>query len=450
MKNKLKYKFLSAIIIGTIVLPTCIYLIIPSALAQENSFQNISVQEAYRMIRKEKKKENLVILDVRDTTEFNLGHLYDSILIPLNELEARISELEDYKTSKIIIYCKSGYRSHQASEILVEYGFTKIYNMLGGILAWMDVGYPIWTTSHYVMIDRFHQQIEPLLLHNMGCASCTENQECPSDGEFTNVISEVLEQDDDHTTIFNSYEFDNTTYEQIVTTTFLWRYNEFTDEINRTGYFNSVEITTEDKYTQFYSLIYLVQHEEFTLTISTFLTSLNSEIYNTSFTNIVYIPANEKSISSKEFVEFDSSVTLSQHYKLLGKVANKMAKIYKVSGYKSGDENFAELSRAYNTMKEEIKTLSKLVKKELPEYDRQILQGIAILMDPPWWVCAAAAFTCGFFIGYIVSCAIAAAVTAGVAFAACVSSVAAAVGIAYTLVMSCTITCCCMGYTICC
>ncbi|NVM36220.1 MAG: hypothetical protein HWN81_11540 [Candidatus Lokiarchaeota archaeon] len=66
MKKNLKYKFLSAIIIGIILLPICTNFIILKALAQENSFQNISVQEAYSMIKKEKKTENLVILDVRE------------------------------------------------------------------------------------------------------------------------------------------------------------------------------------------------------------------------------------------------------------------------------------------------------------------------------------------------------------------------------------------------
>ncbi len=268
--------------------------------------------------------------------------------------------------------------------------------------------------------------------------------------EFTNVIYEVLEQDDDHIKFFYSYESDGTTYEETVTVTFLWKYIEFKDEINRTGYFISVENTTNDIYTQFYSLIYSVQHEEFLLTVSTLLTPLNSEMYNTSVTTITYIPANEKSISSQEFVEFESSVTLSQHYKLLGKVAGNMARIYKKSGYKSGDESFLELNQAYLTMEKEIKTLYRLVKEELSEYNFQILQSIAILADPPWWVCLSASFVCGFFIGYIITCAIASIFTGGAAFLACVASIAAAIGIAYTIIMACTTTCCCMGYTICC
>ncbi|KKM63034.1 hypothetical protein LCGC14_1515650 [marine sediment metagenome] len=132
------------------------------------------------MIKKDKNSESLIILDVRDTKDFNLGHLYDSILIPINELVTRIGELEDHKTSEIIIYCKSGSRSQQASEILVEYGFTKVYKMEGGILAWIDADYPIWTVSHHITVDeitdeKFELLIEPFLLYNKGCSTSNED-----------------------------------------------------------------------------------------------------------------------------------------------------------------------------------------------------------------------------------------------------------------------------------
>ncbi|GAG69301.1 unnamed protein product, partial [marine sediment metagenome] len=115
---------------------------------EEQTFQNITVDTAYNMIKKENKYPNLIILDVRTPYEYKKGHLYDAILIPYDELEfeERISEIEGYKNSEIIVYCKSSHRSTLASEILVENGFTNIYNMLGGILAWIDADYPIWTT----------------------------------------------------------------------------------------------------------------------------------------------------------------------------------------------------------------------------------------------------------------------------------------------------------------
>ena len=133
--------------------------------AEEQTFQNITVDTAYKMIKKENKYPNLMILDVRTPCEYDMGHLYDAILIPHDELKTSFRGLEECKNSEIIVYCKSGKRSQQASEILVEYGFTKVYNMLGGIMAWMDADYPIRTTYHYITVDKSIDRIEALLLY---------------------------------------------------------------------------------------------------------------------------------------------------------------------------------------------------------------------------------------------------------------------------------------------
>jgi len=194
--------------------------------------------------------------------------------------------------------------------------------MLGGILAWIDAKYPIWTTQHYITVDgkakpKIH--IEPLLPYQTGCPSCTDNQECPDNSETITITSTVLEQDENHIVILLTYEFDGITYEFTIINTLLWSYDEITNELNRTASFILIEITTDDMYMQFYEFNYLVQHEEYNLTLYTILTPLNSEIYNSSFTILSYIPADEKSITSMEIVKFNSSVTLSQQYAILGK-----------------------------------------------------------------------------------------------------------------------------------
>jgi len=119
---------------------------------------NISVHTAYDMITNTTQYPDLIILDVRNYNEFNLEHLYNATLIPLNELATRISELEPYNDTEIIVYCRTGVRSQQGSDILVANNFTKVYNMLGGITAWKEAGYEVWTRSisfsfnHFVVI----------------------------------------------------------------------------------------------------------------------------------------------------------------------------------------------------------------------------------------------------------------------------------------------------------
>ena len=86
------------------------------------------------------KGDDLVILDVRTKEEYEseTGHLKGAILLPIQELETRYTELDSLKTKEIVAYCRSGLRSERASKFLGEKGF-KVYNMLGGILEWNKV-----------------------------------------------------------------------------------------------------------------------------------------------------------------------------------------------------------------------------------------------------------------------------------------------------------------------
>jgi len=237
------------------------------------------------------------------------------------------------------------------------------------------------TTFHNVTVNivdgEIVLQIEPLLLPETGCVSCAENQTCPSGNKPTNITSTVLEQEESHIVILLTYEVNGTTFEVTIAKTLLWSYEGLTDEVNRTASFVSTEITAEDVSMQFYSLSYLVQHVEYNLTVYTNLTPLNSETYNTSFTIMNYAPADKSGPTSLEFVEFNSSVTLSQQYAILGKVAKEVGKVYE----KSGNETLAQLAEGYYNMEEEAKVLSKLVEKQLQEYDNLIISSNALIID---------------------------------------------------------------------
>jgi len=83
---------------------------------------------------------NLVILDVRTQEEYDIEHIQNAVLIPVQELENRVGEL--FKDETLLVYCRTGNRSQTAVNILEENGFTKIYHMNGGITAWKSAGYP--------------------------------------------------------------------------------------------------------------------------------------------------------------------------------------------------------------------------------------------------------------------------------------------------------------------
>jgi rhodanese-related sulfurtransferase len=143
IKNKNKIALFGTIIIITSFIIMTIF--IPQILANNDTtkdYEDISVDVAYSMINDTVSLPNLIILDIRSQSEYDSGHLNNSILIPVDELENRLNEIDEYQNIEIIVHCRSGSRSRTASEILTTNGFSKIYNMLGGIYAWIDAGYP--------------------------------------------------------------------------------------------------------------------------------------------------------------------------------------------------------------------------------------------------------------------------------------------------------------------
>lgn len=87
--------------------------------------------------------KNAVVLDVREESEYQLGHVLNSLLIPLGKLDERIGELEKYKEQPIVVVCRTGNRSGMACATLGKRGFTQAYNLAGGIVAWQKANLPL-------------------------------------------------------------------------------------------------------------------------------------------------------------------------------------------------------------------------------------------------------------------------------------------------------------------
>ena len=99
---------------------------------QANTYRSISMDEAMTMMAQE---SGYIILDVRRPDEFAAGHIPNAINVPNETIDtAEIPELPD-KDQLILVYCRSGRRSKEASEKLVKLGYTNIVEF-GGILDW--------------------------------------------------------------------------------------------------------------------------------------------------------------------------------------------------------------------------------------------------------------------------------------------------------------------------
>jgi rhodanese-related sulfurtransferase len=98
----------------------------------------VSATEAASMIEERK---DLQLIDVRTAAEYADGHLAKAKLIPLQEIETRLAEID--KSKPVLLYCRSGHRSGNALKILQGKGFTQAKHVEGGINAWQAVGLPV-------------------------------------------------------------------------------------------------------------------------------------------------------------------------------------------------------------------------------------------------------------------------------------------------------------------
>lgn len=79
----------------------------------------------------DKKKDEVLIIDVRSSEEYKAGHIPNAININVDELESKLNEIGDYKNKPIIAYCNTGKKSGKAAEILVNNGFQDVTNAQG-------------------------------------------------------------------------------------------------------------------------------------------------------------------------------------------------------------------------------------------------------------------------------------------------------------------------------
>jgi len=97
----------------------------------------ITTNEAIYMMA----NQNVVIVDVRTPAEFSSGHIPGAISLELNEIRYMVNFVILDVNQTILVYCRSGVRSAEASAILAEMGYRNVYDF-GGILSWTgDIQY---------------------------------------------------------------------------------------------------------------------------------------------------------------------------------------------------------------------------------------------------------------------------------------------------------------------
>ncbi len=83
--------------------------------------------------------DDTILLDVRESNEWNMAHIPGAVFIPLAEVEEKVEGLVP-RERKVIVYCASGNRSAFAADSMRQMGYADVASMAGGIRGWVDAG----------------------------------------------------------------------------------------------------------------------------------------------------------------------------------------------------------------------------------------------------------------------------------------------------------------------
>jgi len=96
----------------------------------------VSVNQAYDLYQ-----EGTFVLDVREQSEWDQGHIPGASLIPLGELPDRLEDIP--ADTEVVVVCRTGNRSATGRDILRQAGFAQTASMAGGMVQWQNAGYPV-------------------------------------------------------------------------------------------------------------------------------------------------------------------------------------------------------------------------------------------------------------------------------------------------------------------
>ncbi|MCH4887407.1 rhodanese-like domain-containing protein [Acidaminobacter sp. JC074] len=113
-----------------LVITLLMSLVLVSCSSDAIEYETITAEAA-----KELMVEGNIILDVRTQMEYDEGHIENATLLPLDQINAGEVDILEDKNQVILVYCRSGNRSAQASKALVELGYTNVKDF-GGIINW--------------------------------------------------------------------------------------------------------------------------------------------------------------------------------------------------------------------------------------------------------------------------------------------------------------------------
>jgi thioredoxin len=175
MIHTMKKLLFSVTLIFSFIMASCQQPSSPGSTG-EKIYQTVSVEKFSQLLEQ---NASAFIIDVRTPQEFNSGHIAGAANVDFYDATFKtvLSKLD--KSRKVLVYCKSGGRSSSAMEMMKEMGFSEVYNLDGGMLAWSNANQPIEnantaTATTGMSEEQYLQKVaeQPLVLVDFNAVWC--------------------------------------------------------------------------------------------------------------------------------------------------------------------------------------------------------------------------------------------------------------------------------------
>jgi len=115
-------------------------LFLHSVYKEKNkSYQNVNVDQMTRLIN----QQNAQVVDVRPQEAYAQGHIVNAINMPLEDIKSGQAKFSKLKKKPVVVYCQVGKVSSAASQELTSAGLEQVFNLQGGINAWINDKLPL-------------------------------------------------------------------------------------------------------------------------------------------------------------------------------------------------------------------------------------------------------------------------------------------------------------------
>jgi len=106
------------------------------------AFAGLSTAQTVRLMN-----QGALVIDLRGKEAYDAGHIGDARHVPVADLESQAESLKKWREKNVITYCDSGPSGASGARALTKLGFTKAFNLQGGLNAWIKENLPLVKTS---------------------------------------------------------------------------------------------------------------------------------------------------------------------------------------------------------------------------------------------------------------------------------------------------------------